>query len=224
MSSRVKNRLFDVEGQNEQVDSIVSTGFAEQRIKDIFAQDFTPESWRVGETLAECFLEDNSDIRFPWNGVRDQKVDSASLPGADLIGFKGTDGNVRFLFGEVKTSNDTNQPPNVMYGRSGMTKQLEELKTDSKRRDSLVKWFSWRAKGSNWEVDYTTALKLYCSSDECVFLQGVLVRDTSPVINDLKSRGVSLSTGKPAQMGISLSGIYCPCSIADFPALIGGAS
>jgi hypothetical protein len=228
MTSRVKNRLLDVEGTADlaaHYDSVATTGFTDNRLKQIFTQNLPTEPWKVGEALAECFLEDADDVRFPWNGCRDQKVDNASLPGADLIGFKNQNGKVRFLFGEVKTSNDSvNHPPNVMYGRSGMTKQLENLKISPETRSLLVRWFAFRAKNSDWESDYKTALAEYLSSDECVFLQGVLVRDCPPDIKDLKTRGQVLNNGKPAEMGISLYGIYCLNSITDFPTLMGGAS
>ncbi len=227
ISGRVKNRLQDVEGAEELVscyETVTSAGFVDDRLKDIFSQSLSLEPWRVGEALAECFLEDTSDVRFPWNGVRDQKVDSASLPGADLVGLKGNGPEVRFLFGEVKTSGDDNHPPNVMYGRSGMTKQLENLNTKSNSRNSLVRWFAWRSKGAIWESEYRTALIVYYSSDECVCLQGVLVRDTSPDIADLRSRGVALDNKKPQDMDIELCGIYCPCDISEFPALIRGVS
>ena len=194
-------------------------------MQNFFTQKLPTESWKIGEALAECFLEDIDDIRFPWNGCRDQKIDNASLPGADLIGFKGKNKNARFLFGEVKTSEDkANHPPNVMYGRSGMTKQLETLKTSAESRRLLVKWFACRSKNSSWESDYKIALTSYITSNECVYLQGVLIRDCEPDIKDLKSRGLALNRGKPVDMGICLYGIYCSCGITDFPALMGGVS
>ncbi|HEX7319403.1 MAG TPA: hypothetical protein VF399_03480 [bacterium] len=227
MGSRVKNRLLDAEGTAEFVshyDSIATTGFAENGLKDVFIRDLPKQDWRIGEALAECLLEDTGDIRFPWNGCRDQKVEDASLPGADLVGFKGKDRNVRFLFGEVKTSVDANKPPNVMYGRSGMTKQLEKLKTSESSRKLLVQWLGYRAKDKAWDNDYKTAVLAYVSCVDKVYLQGVLIRDCSPVIKDLESRGHSLDSGKPSDMGIGLCGIYCLCSISDFPALLGGVS
>lgn len=228
MGSRVKNRLLDAEGTADLIshyDSIATTGFSENQLKDVFAQNLPSEPWKVGEALAECFLEDIGDISFPWNGCRDQKIDNASLPGADLVGFKGENENARFLFGEVKTSEDrANHPPNVMYGRKGMTKQLETLKTSVESRRLLVRWFAFRSKNSSWESDYNVALTAYISSDECVYLQGVLVRDCEPDIKDLESRGWALNNSKPADMGIGLYGIYCSCGIADFAALVGGVS
>lgn len=227
MGGRVKKRLFDIQGQAEQsayLDSIGSTGFSKDRISDIFLQTFVPEPWRVGEALAQCFLEDQEGSRFPWNGLRDQKIDNASLPGADLIGFKGQRGDVRFLFGEVKTSSDSNHPPQVMNGRTGMIAQLEGLRDENSRRGKLVRWFYWRAKNSSWESDYNEALFAYYSSSECVYLQGALVRDTKATIDDLKSRGIRLSNGKPSEMEIFLYAVYCPCNISDFPELVGGES
>ena len=111
-----------------------------------------------------------------------------------------------------------------MYGRKGMTQQLETLKISAESRRLLVIWFAFRSKNSTWESDYKTALTVYLSSDDCVCLQGVLVRDCDPDIKDLESRGKALSNNKPDKMGISLYGIYCSCGIADFPALMGGVS
>lgn len=228
MGSRVKSRLLDAEGTADLVshyDSIATTGFSENQLKNVFANNLPPEPWKIGEALAECFLEDMGDISFPWNGCRDQKIDNASLPGADLVGFKGKKENSRFLFGEVKTSGDrANHPPNVMHGRSGMTQQLENLKTSVESRRLLVRWFAFRSKNSSWESDYKIALAAYISSDKCVFLQGVLVRDCAQDIKDLESRGRALNSSKPADMGIGLYGIYCSCGIADFAALVGGVS
>lgn len=224
MGGRVKNRLLDIEGTSELVahyDSIATTGFSENQLKDVFTQKLPTEPWKIGEALAECFLEDIDDIRFPWNGCRDQKVEDASLPGADLVGFKGKDENVRFLFGEVKTSVDANRPPNVMYG---MTKQLEKLKTFKPSRKLLVQWLGYRAKDKTWDNDYKTAVLAYVSCEDKVYLQGVLIRDCAPDIKDLESTGYALNNGKPTDMEIGLCGIYCSCSISDFPALLEGVS
>lgn len=178
------------------------------------------EPWKIGEALAECFLEDQFGLLFPWNTNRDARVAKASLPGADLVGFITVNNGVRFVFGEVKTSWDSNIPPAVVYGRSGMTFQLEKLRDDSNSREQLFKWLAYRAVGASWQSCFQEAAKAYLHNDKDVCLYGVLVRDTIPALKDLESRGRQLGTGCPAEMTVYLSAYYLSVPIQEWPAII----
>ncbi len=70
--------------------------------------------WREGEALAQAWLTDHKDCDFPWPFNRDLRHHGASLPGAELVGFTGTDGEPRFAFGQVKTSKEAKHPPQVV--------------------------------------------------------------------------------------------------------------
>ena len=114
MRAVVQPRIADDElSFDTDMRGLATTGMATQYVERMLNAMFEPEAWEVGEALAECALRDDSDrqIHWPWNTVRDRRTPRASLPGADLVGFCCEDGNVALLFGEVKTSSDTNSPP-----------------------------------------------------------------------------------------------------------------
>src|SRR5690606_29430437 len=127
---------------------------------------------------------------WPWNTVRDRRTPRASLPGTDLVGFYRQGETVLLLFGEVKTSSEQSAPPNVMYGGSGMTWQLEE---SAKRLDiqrSLLQWLHARCLVEPYRDLYEKAVSRYlCSEGKELLIVGVLIRDTQPNEADLQSRG-----------------------------------
>lgn len=83
---------------------------------------------------------------WPWNENRDRKTPKASLPGADIVGFLGSGPDTVFLFGEVKTSSDKDNPPGVMAGRGGLAHQIDSLASRAScRRSSRICSASSRA-------------------------------------------------------------------------------
>lgn len=208
---RVKDRFNDTEWSEELASvAIELSGFSDENFKEIFTKREIGNNWRIGETIAECILEDKYCARFHYNNSRDAKNMKANDTGADLVGFCDVDNNTYFLFGEVKTSSDENIPPQVLYGKTGMVKQLEDLKNYSEKRHDLVRWIFGKAiisKGLFLE-DCRKAISLYGKNDENVQLIGVLVRDTIPNKRDLDSRAKSLHNNLPDQMKVKLISIY----------------
>ncbi len=157
---------------------------------------------------------------------RDKRHPNASLPGADLIGFRSEGGDTRLVLGEVKSSTDANTPPGVMNGRSGMIHQIDNLANDLSRICQLLKWLLHRCKGTENENLFDKAVKLFFNSgNKAITLIGVLIRDTQPNERDLRPRGQTLAKKLQNPTLCHLMAIYLPCAIADLPSrLQGGAS
>ncbi|HII67217.1 MAG TPA: hypothetical protein HA302_04280 [Thermococcaceae archaeon] len=226
LTTRVYAKLCDLEGKEdvkELLQEVPSTGFLDDNLEVILTVDPEFEPWKIGEALGACFLEDHFGVYFPWNTNRDARVPRASLPGPDLVGFVKTESGCRFAFGEVKTSWDKNVPPKVVYGRTGMTLQLEKLRDDSSIRNQLFRWLAFRARGSEWESQFKEAAGAYlnCNKDLCLY--GVLVRDTPPALKDLEGRGKILASGCPPEMVIHLLGYYLVVPITKWPEIIRAA-
>ena len=208
---RVRDRFKDSEwSENLANMAIELSGFSNENFKEIFTKREMANNWRIGETIAECILEDKYDARFHYNDSRDAKNTRGNATGADLVGFCDVDNNTYFLFGEVKTSSDESTPPQVLYGKTGMIKQLEDLKKDSNKRHDLVRWIFGKAININglFLEDCKKAISLYANNDENVQLVGVLVRDTNPNKRDLDSRARSLHNNLSDQMKVKLISIY----------------
>ena len=225
LSSRVRERFYDIEGIKaliEEFRDIPSTGFEERLLIDIFSTYLPIYDWKIGEALAECYLEDFEKVRFYYPSLRDAKNPKANLQGADLVGFVDVDKYTTiFLFGEVKTSEDRNSPPKVMYGRSGMIDQLRKIKNDPEIRRLLIKWLGFKVKNLSdnepFKKDYRKALKLYLKygAEDKYFLFGILIRDTEPKDTDLKSRYESLKSDLSDGAQLKLVALYIPMSIKD---------
>ena len=154
---------------------------------------------------------------------RDLKNPTASAAGTDLVGIQSTGLNhsCRFSFGEVKTSGDKTSP-SVMHGRHGLKQQLEALKDNVMVRDSLVKYLGLHAINAPWREKFRIAAARYIRSKSDVILFGILVRDTSPHLDDLQTRAKKLNNGGPSDMSIELVALYLPTgTIAKLPSMIG---
>ena len=167
-------------------------------------------NWRVGEAIAETYLTDHRSCYFPWPDGRDERKSRSSLPGADLVGF-GVDRDGDCLaFGEVKTSSDRNYPPGVMYGSTGLKKQLEDLRDSESIRDDLLKYLTHRVTEAPWRERLENAGKRYLRNKSDVQLFGFLVRDVEPDQGDLKARVNALGSDRPAGTRIELLALYLP--------------
>jgi len=193
--------------------SVVTTDFSDKSTRRVLANRLTPENWRVGEGLAEAFLVEHRDCVFPWPSGRDLKSPSASLTGADLVGFQNTnatENRYRFAFGEAKTSAQEAWPPSVMDGRHGLKRQLEDLRDSPDVKDCLVRYLGLRANGTDWRPRYMSATMRYIADPGDVSLFGVLVRDVEPKREDLAGRVGSLAAGCPTGTSIELRAMYLP--------------
>ena len=225
LSSRVRARFYDIEGTEaliEEFKDLPSTGFEEQLLIDIFSTSPSIEDWRIGEVLAECYLEDFEKVRFHYPSSRDAKNPKANLQGADLVGFIDIDEHTTiFLFGEVKTSSDKRSPPQVMYGRSGMIDELRGIKNNPDIRKALIKWLAFKVKDLSenepFKKDYLKALKIYIQEgvEDKYYLIGILVRDTIPKETDLKSRYLSLKKDLAKEARLKLIALYIPIQIEE---------
>ncbi len=187
-----------------------NTSFADARLREILKVPPTQDGWRYGEALAESFLSDHRDCEFPWPSGRDLKNPSASPAGADLVGFVPSGNSHRFAFGEVKTSQQAASPPSVMTGRHGLSKQIEDLRDRPPVKDGLVRYLALRATNATWEPRFKAATKTYLNDPTDVHLFGMLVRDTSPHQDDLRTRTVALAKKRPPSTTIELRAIYLP--------------
>ena len=144
MENNVRDRLNDTQGQatfEEHLRTLVTTKFSSDNLDAFLNTPIQEErDWAVGESFSEAILEQELDATFPWNNVRDLKNENASLPGADIVGLINDSGQYKLLFGEVKTSIQELYPPNVLYGRSGMTYQLETIATNFSRLKKLIEY------------------------------------------------------------------------------------
>lgn len=217
LDDAVKNRLppllNDDEG-NKQVDallgSVANTQFEGKRLAQILKSPRVLEDWRVGEAIAETFLADYRHCEFPWPSGRDLKNPNASPAGSDLVGFDRREAKARFAFGEVKTSAEERWPPQVMTGRHGMQKQLEDLRDGPKVKDKLVKYLAFRATHAPWLPRFHEAAARYLKNHRDVSLFGVLIRDVDSKSEDLSGRSTSLAHDCPALTKLELRSYYLP--------------
>ena len=167
-------------------------------------------NWRVGEAIAEAYLTHRRGCFFPWPMSRDARRPGSSLPGADLVGFVRVADGDRLAFGEVKTSAQERYPPDVMGGRSGLRRQLEDLRDEVALSDQLVRYLTMRSRDAGWRGRFREAAMHYLCDSCDVRLYGVLVRDVPPAERDLEGAVAELATGCPDAMRIALIGLYLP--------------
>ena len=227
IESSVKSRLYDIEGNTDfetHLVGLANTGFARESLKAIMEEETHEDrDWAIGEALAEAYLENEYGISWPWNMKRDMRNPRASLPGADLIGFRIDGEDVRLVLGEVKSSSDADTPPNVMYGQSGMIHQIDKLAKNLSLIYQLLKWLLPRCKGTKHETNFNKAIGLFLESgNKDIALIGVLVRDTQPNMLDLQAGGRTLAGTLQFPTTCHLIAIYLPCTIVDLISLVSG--
>lgn len=173
--------------------------------------------WREGEALAEAWLIDHKFCEFPWSLNRDLRHHRASLPGAELIGFTGdTVENVRFAFGQVKTSKEQRNPPQVVHqGPKSLISQLRQVRDDRQIKITIVNYLTYRAQaGVQWLDKFRKAASRYFNSGMTdVVIFGVLVRDVEPVSNDLAEAARRLRDDCPPLSSVEFCGLYLPLGV-----------
>jgi hypothetical protein len=229
VSNDVASRLHDDSGKSDFVshlNSLASTGFAQENVRAILEAEKPEErDWAVGEAMAEAWLTHEHDVFWPWNMERDKRTPKASLPGADLVGFMRQGDETRLVLGEVKCSSDSNTPPNVMTGRTGMIHQLENLAANIGLLHTLIRWLQPRCRGNDAEPHFNAAISLLLQSgNKAMTLFGVLVRDTQPNEFDLRNRGTSLGKIIKPPSACRLLALYIPCPIANLPSRVQGGA
>ncbi len=222
---RVRERALDLaRGVQvaELLQDLASTGMAAAFVEQFLSESRDEEvlDWHVGEALAETLLEEDYDVIFPWNMRRDERTNHASLPGADLVGLSaGPVADALLVFGEVKSSADSSTPPNVVYGKSGLEKQLERLLENRKIQMKLIRWLE--ARVTAFEVErFEHALANFVNSQGDGFrIIGCLIRDTSPEERDVLERGRNLGVLARAPGTAELIAWYLPIPMNDWPRL-----
>lgn len=194
----------------ELLTGVVETDFDRQQLAAALADSNDIEDWRVGEAIAEAYLTVHRNCLFPWPDGRDERKSGSSLPGADLVGIQHDEHGDRFAFGEVKTSAEAKYPPGVVYGRTGLKQQLEDLRDKVGIRHDLFKYLGHRAKAAHWLERFRAASRRYLANTSDVQLFGVLVRDVDPHEDDVRARVEKLSNGCPAGTQIELIALYLP--------------
>lgn len=232
IASEVKTKIYDKKGTEEllqSLDGITKTGFQKEKLVNILKLDQDVQDWRIGEALAECYLEENKSCRFYYEYIRDAKNPNASLNGADLVGFVKLDGNYILLFGEIKTSSHDLSPPSVLNGRSGLIKQLEDLKNKEEIRNNLIRWLGMKTinlpDNSEFKERYRNAVSIYISEEKGKIktkLIGVLVRDTSPNSLDLSNRFRTLVKDLENTINIELIALYLPVKVDSLKNILSG--
>jgi hypothetical protein len=218
LAGPVSDIVFDVPGVREVdvlLSSIAETEFDQSGIRRILNNQRTVENWRVGEALAEAYLNSHRSCQFPWPDSRDERKVGSSLPGADLIGFQSENMLDRFAFGEVKTSSEQKYPPGTMYGRTGLKQQLEDLRDSIEIRDNLVKYLCHRAPNTSWSDRFHNACKCYLADSNDVRIFGILVRDVTPNPDDMIMRVDRLNKNCPPSMKIELIALYLPAGTIE---------
>jgi hypothetical protein len=218
----VAAKVWDREGLEvvrRVLEEAATTDFATERVADVLGREVPIEDWRAGEGIAEAYLEQEQNCRFPWPALRDLRNWRASGAGADLVGLHTSPDGIRLAFGEVKTSTEQRWPPGVATSRSGgLTNQLEELRDSLATQETLLRYLAIRADGAPWQTLFQEAAGRYLDDDRYLSLFGVLVRDVEPRREDLVSRALALAQGLREPMSVFLAAIYLPAeSIAALP-------
>ncbi|MGH8233012.1 MAG: hypothetical protein ACREPU_02280 [Rhodanobacteraceae bacterium] len=228
LRSVVKNRVEDADTAFEaELRGMATTGMVTDFVEEFLRAVPDDKSWAVGEALAECVLADDDDreVCWPWNLVRDRRTPRASLPGADLVGFCKEGESVLLLFGEVKTSSDAGAPPGVMNGSGGMAWQLEGQATRLDIQHALLKWLRSRCVVPQHRELYRAAVTRYLQSlGKEILLVGILLRDTAPNERDIKARAKYLATKLGSPTRIEITAWYLPVPIKHWPTLLHGGT
>lgn len=185
---------------------------ADDLVRELLASEPDPEPWQIGEAIAEVLLSEWHGAVWVWNQGRDRRTPLASLPGADLVGFWVTpQDEAKFLFGEVKSSEDASSPPNVLYGRHGMIRQLEALSGRTDLIWTLIRWLRARCVDGSALDFYKRALAAHVGSEgKDLLLVGCLLRDTSPNEMDVKNRGKALAKAVSPTTSVQLRVWHLP--------------
>lgn len=229
LKGAVKDNLIDREQRDELLDTLKTlksdTGFDtnDQLLADIQAlenAEVSVQNFRIGEAYAEIVLEENFQCRFHWNELRDARNPKGNKTGADLVGFIEIDGQVLFLFGEVKTSSENANPPQVMTYEKGMEKQLCHLCDHPVKRRILISYLRNKARlfedGHQFKEDFDASVKAYYTAQGSYQLMGVLVRDTDPVEEDVSESYHRIKDKILEPTGLKLLALYVPVKQSEW--------
>lgn len=223
LQDEIKKNLLDSE-QRESLSEMLKTlpkdtGFemSDSLLLDIQSLEnerLSVPNWRIGEAMAEVVLEKEFSCRFHWNELRDARNPQGNKTGADIVGFIELEGQILFLFGEVKTSSETNnRPPQVMTKSDGIENQLKELYEKREKRLILISYLQSKANilpdGHQFKIDFSEALRNYYKKYQLI---GILIRDVISDEDDLRKSYDRLKTQILNPQGLRLLALYTPVS------------
>lgn len=233
LTGPVKDNLIDREERDSFLGSLrtleADTGFSpsNELIEDIQAledEDADVQNFRIGEAYAEVILEQDHQCRFHWNEQRDARNPKGNKTGADIVGFIEINGQISFLFGEVKTSSETATiPPQVMTYRDGIENQLKDLNHNRNKRLILISYLKNKARlydsDHPFRKDFDQSIQSYyrCQSYQLI---GVLVRDVQPNERDLSVSYERLSQEIVDPTGLQLLALYIPLNQNEWLGII----
>ena len=224
----VRERLRDIENEaafEAEMLALASTGMAKETLRALLDSSPAREAWEVGEAIAECFIQEHYGVVWPWNAERDKRTPRASLPGADLVGLMEEDGEAYLALGEVKTSNDPRRPPQVMYGRTGMAHQIDNLAGGLAIQFAILKYLNVRCKNTDyWPLFQRAAENYLRSGGKAIRLFGSLVRDTEADEGDLRARAIALAPRLSSPTRLRLIALYLPESIDNLVGFVEGGA
>lgn len=229
LSNEVNRKFYDAEGTSNLQNSfgdLSETGFDSESLKSFFSSEEIPIDWKIGEKISECFLEANCDSVFPYNDSRDAKDTKSNLPGTDMVGYVRIDEKPLFLFGEVKTSDDSANPPSVVYGKDGLIHQLNEIKDDPKKRKELIIWLRHKISNlddSPHQTAWRDAVISYRRNEEYKIF-GVMLRGVEPDERDLKNVFGKVILNMKNEIYLELLSLYLPILKQQYAKVMGGST
>ena len=159
---------------------------------------------------------DYHNLSIPYNKMRDMPNPNASRSGVDVVGI--TNDNL-FVFGEVKTTQDRRNPPGVIYGKFGLIAQMVSISSNNQIREDLIRWLGlklWSPAVKQDRASWCAALQNYVKTGQNVFkMYGMLVRDTTPNIRDVKKVHDDVLQSLHQQALLEVVALYIPTSIPD---------
>lgn len=175
-AERVSSKIAESDGADQlkaYITDMARTGFDTEGLLSQVKISPQAKDWEVGEAFAESVLEDKHEAVFPWETGWDKRVERASLPGPDIVGFQDKK-TPRFVFGEIKSSSEQRVPPqNINTHSDCLREQIKRLRHTPSVRGQLLQWLLLRVKETEWEPVFKEALQQY--SEKRYWLTGVLV-------------------------------------------------
>ena len=235
LQGAVKDNLIDRKEREDTLEILralpLETGFASEQllidIQTLENEEVNDKIFRVGEAYAEIILEEYFTCRFHWNELRDARNPKGNKTGADLVGFVEIDGEILFLFGEVKTSSEDRRPPQVMTYSDGIEKQLLDLYNNPSKRLILISYLKSKARlfsdEHQFKIDLEKGIKSYYSENNKYQLTGVLVRDIEANEQDILSSYNKLKENILDPVGLQLLALYVSINSSDWLETINGS-
>lgn len=83
LRERVRVRLDDSEFEEQLQDDLTAlavTDLATETLAQVLGMKPAPLDWQIGEALAECLLEDEFGVTWPWNEIATSRLRARAYP------------------------------------------------------------------------------------------------------------------------------------------------